>query len=237
MQPTPCGLVPLLLTLAGSPDAPPSFQVISPPTHVRPEVIPEVTSPPPGAGVTPSPRSSVPKTHEPLGATRPEKDALHVRWVLPEEPAWPLLERTGLPPARYEAGLFAWLVLSGRLGTSGVTVSRPIGVDEMTQGDEFITWGHCIHRAKTLTVVSASLKLSAASTRPWLPVEAWLLDEKGQKVGPFPVWMDVPVLYPGGKGAVAVEVDLVPGIPPRTFRLELREKDGGRVVPLGDLNL
>jgi hypothetical protein len=158
-----------------------------------------------------------------------------VRWVFPEEPAWPLRERAGDPPARYETGLFARLVLSRRLGKSGVTVSRLIGTNEMTQGDELIAWDHCIHRAKTLTVVSASLKLSAASTRPWLPGEAWLLDEKGQRVGPFTVWMDVPVLYPGGQGTVAVEVDLVPGIPPRTFWLELREKDGGRVTPLGNL--
>jgi hypothetical protein len=143
----------------------------------------------------------------------------------------------GVPPARYEAGLFAQLVLSGRLGRSDVTVSRLTDTDKMRQGDELVAWGQHIHRAKTLAVVSASLKLSTESTRPWLPGEAWLLDEKGQRVGPFPVWMDVPVLYPGGEGTVAVEVDLVTGTPPGTFRIELREKDGGRVVPLGNLKL
>lgn len=252
MRPTPCGLVPLLLTLAGSPEKPPSSQVISPETHARPEVIPEVTSPPgaqervalpgsatpPGADAPPRPRVSVPETHAPPGATRPEEDAQQVRWVFPEEPAWPLRERTGEPPARYENGLFARLVLSRRLGTSGVTFSRLMRTtNKLTQGGELVAWDQCIHRAETLTVVSASLKLSAASTRPWLPGEAWLLDEQGQRVGPFTVWMDVPVLYPGGEGTVAVEVDRVPNIPQGTFWLELREMNGGRVTLLGELTL
>ncbi len=171
------------------------------------------------------------------GDTGPGVDAWQARRVLPEAPAGPLPERAGDIPARYEPGLFARLVLSGRLGRSGVTFSRPMGTDGMTEGDDLIAWEQRIHRAETLVVVSAELKLSAASTRPWVPDEAWLLDMKGQRVGRFPVWMVVPVLYPGGRCTVAVEVELASDTPPRTLRLELREKDGGRVVPVGNLKL
>ncbi|QRN96523.1 DUF2381 family protein [Archangium violaceum] len=228
MRPTPCGLVPLLLALTGSPEEPPSFQVISPETPARPEMIPEVTPAPEGRERA----VRAPETPEATGSTGPEDDARQVR-VLPEAPARPLTERAG----DYETGLFARLVLSGRLGWSGVTLSRPMDAKGMTEGGELIAWDQLIHRAETLAVVSAALKLSAASTRPWVPTEAWLLDTKGERVGRFPVWMGVPMLYPGGRCIVVVEVELVPGASPRTLRLELREKDGGRVVAIGEMEL
>ncbi len=140
-------------------------------------------------------------------------------------------------PAPYEPGLFAKLVLSGRLGRGGVTLTRLPDAGKKTEGDEVSVRVSDIYRAEALTVVTVELKLSAAATTPWVPGEAWLLDAQGRVVGRLPVWMDGARLGPGELRTVAVEVELAPGAAPRALRLELREKDGGRTVRAGELKL
>jgi uncharacterized protein (TIGR02268 family) len=137
--------------------------------------------------------------------------------------------------ARYEPGLFARLVLSERLGLGGVTHTRLSNTDGTTGSHEVSVLGRRIHRAETLAVVTVQLKLSAASTRPWVPGEAWLLDARDHVVGRLPVWMDGTQLDPGGELTVATEVEPSPDWLPGTLRLELREKDGGQTVPAGNL--
>jgi uncharacterized protein (TIGR02268 family) len=139
--------------------------------------------------------------------------------------------------APYEPGLFAKLVLSGRLGRSGVTLRRLLDTGEIAKGDEVSVEARIIHRAEALAVVTVELTLSAAATTPWVPGEAWLLDAQGRVVDRLPVWMDGAQLGPGELRTVAVEVELAPGAAPRVLRLELREKDGGRTVRAGELEL
>jgi hypothetical protein len=148
----------------------------------------------------------------------------------PESPAPP-----GEPRAPYEAGLLARLVLSGRLGKQGVTFSNLQGTFTENTVGEVDAKDRCVYRSGPLTVVAMRLVLSAASPRPWVPDEAWLLDAEGHAVGRFPVWMDGTRLDPGQERHAAVELELTPGAHPGRLRLELREKDGGRTVRLGEL--
>jgi hypothetical protein len=137
--------------------------------------------------------------------------------------------------ARYEPGLFARLVLSERLGMGGVTSTRLLDTEGTTGSHEVSVKDRRIYRAKTLSVVTMRLKLSAESTLPWVPGEAWLLDAKGQVMGRLPVWMDGTRLDPGEERTVALEVEPAPDWPLGPLRLELREKDGERPVPAGNL--
>lgn len=146
----------------------------------------------------------------------------------PESPAPP-----SEPRASYEAGLLARLVLSGRLGKKGITFSLMQGTFTASTVGELDAKERSVYRSDTLTVVAMRLVLSAASPRPWVPDEAWLLDAEGHAVGRFPVWMDGTRLDPGQERHAAVEMELSPGA--QALWLELREKDGGRTVRLGGL--
>jgi len=137
--------------------------------------------------------------------------------------------------ARGEPGLLARLVLSGRLGRGGITVTWLMVSSVPNQQDEVSVGAKTLYRAEALAMVSLELKLSAAATKPWVPGEAWLLDARGRVVGRFPVWMEVARLGPGEKRTVAIEMELVPGAAPGALRLELREQDGGRTVNAGGL--
>jgi uncharacterized protein (TIGR02268 family) len=290
--PALCGLVPLLVTLAGSPGDAPSSQVISPNLRVLRVVISEVTSGPvaqvrvsPGfsttfrfgaplesaAVVTEGPEERLAPmevgattvTLEP-NAVLPEAGLLltvgfvdgyspsrasfllvpasgevdvQVRVVHPPGQAPPRQVRPETPRARYTSGLFARLVLSGRLGKSGVTRVRMQGDFQSPQVGDIVAKDRRLYRSDTLAVLVIKLRLSTASPQPWVPSEAWLLDMDGHVVGRSPVWMDGTRLDPGQESDVAVEVELVPGVSPRLLRLELREKDGGRTVRLEDLSL
>jgi uncharacterized protein (TIGR02268 family) len=162
---------------------------------------------------------------------------VQVRVMHPPGQASPPQVRSETPRARYTPGLFARLVLSGRLGKRGVTLTRMQGTFGVkVVGDIAIRPSH-IYRSDTFAVVALRLKLSAGSLQPWVPGEAWLLDMEGQVVGRFPVWMDGTRLDPGQERDVAVEVELVPDVPPRLLRLELREKNGERTLRLEDLKL
>jgi hypothetical protein len=141
------------------------------------------------------------------------------------------------PRARYTSGLFAKLVLSGRLGNRGITSTRLLGTFRTPQVGDVVAKDKQLYRADTVAVVAMRLKLSATSLQSWVPGEAWLLDMAGHVVDRSPVWMDGTRLDPGQERDVAVEVKLVPGVPPRRLRLELREKNGGRTVRLEDLKL
>jgi uncharacterized protein (TIGR02268 family) len=152
--------------------------------------------------------------------------------LLPSEPPRAPPES---PRARYVPGLFARLVLSERLGMGGVTSTELLDTEGTAGSHEVSVKDRRIHRAKTLSVVTMRLKLSAASTLPWVPGEAWLLDARGHVVGRLPMWMDGTRLDPGGERTVALEVEPAPDWPPGALRLELREKDGERTVPAGNL--
>jgi hypothetical protein len=136
-----------------------------------------------------------------------------------------------------EPGLLARLVLSGRLGRGGVTVSWWNDSHAPTPEDEVSVDERTLYLAETLAVVSMTLELSPAAAKPWGPGEAWLLDVRGSVVGRFPLWMEGTRLGPGEKRTVAFEVERVPGASPKELRLELRERDGGRTVQAGDLEL
>lgn len=152
--------------------------------------------------------------------------------LLPSEPPRAPPEDTR---ARYEPGLFARLVLSERLGMGGVTSTQVLDTEGTTGSHEVSVKDRRIHRAKTLSVLTMRLKLSAESILPWVPGEAWLLDAGGQVVGRLPVWMDGTRLNPGEERTVALEVEPAPDWPPGPLRLELREKDSERPVPAGNL--
>lgn len=290
MLPALCGLVPIVVSLAGAPGETPSSQVISPELRAPRVVIPEVTSAPvarvrvapdfsttfrfgaplesadvvtEGAKellaplevgattVTLEPHTALPEAgvlltvafvtgHSPARASfllvpaSGEVD-VQVRVMHPPGQASPPQVRSETPRARYTPGLFARLVLSGRLGKRGVTRTRMQGALDANDVGDVATSTRHIYRSDTLAVVALRLELSAASPQPWVPDEAWLLDMAGQVVGRFPVWMDGARLDPGQERDVAVEVELGPGVHPRRFQLELREKNGGRTVRLADV--
>ncbi|HLM44071.1 MAG TPA: DUF2381 family protein, partial [Myxococcaceae bacterium] len=94
-----------------------------------------------------------------------------------------------------------------------------------------------VYRAEGLTVVEVKLALPEAATKPWLPGEALLLDEKGQVVARPGVWLDGTRLAPGDKRTLALELDPLPGGAPRPLLLEIREKEGARTVRVQGLEL
>jgi hypothetical protein len=292
LLPAFCGLVPLLVTLAGGSGDAPSSQVSSPELRALRLVIPEVTSAPvarvrvaPGLSTTfrfGAPlESAVVETegHEALlapmevcattvtlepTADLPEAGLLltveFVDGYSPARASFLLIPASGevdvqvrvMPPpgqppppqvppeaprARYTSGLFARLVLSGRVGNRGITFTRMLGALDENDAGELETLTKNLYRSDTHAVVAMRLKLAATSLQSWMPSEAWLLDMKGHVVGRSPVWMDGTRLDPGQERDVAVEVELVPGMPPGLLRLELREKNGGRTVRLKDLKL
>ncbi|HZI02717.1 MAG TPA: DUF2381 family protein [Archangium sp.] len=234
MLPTLCGHLALLAALSADPPDLPPPQVITPRPRPTQEVIPEVTSPP------------APRGHAAQGAPST------FRFVPPLDPAafgqrggetGPLTVTPEPGTARPEAtrteepGLFARLVLSGRLGRGGVTVTWWKDPHAPTPEDEVSIWKKTLYLAETLAVVAMTLELSPAAAKPWGPGEAWLLDARGNVVGRFPLWMEGTRLGPGEKRTVAFEVERVPGASPRELRLELREWDGGRTVQAGALEL
>ncbi len=148
----------------------------------------------------------------------------------------PVLQaRLDIMRARCEAGAFARLVLSGRIGEQGVTTEflmvSPVGAE--------LSATHArVYRAEGLTVVEVKLELSgAATTKPWLPGEALLLDAKGEVVARPGVWLDGTRLAPGDKRTLALELDPLPGGAPRPLLLEIREKEGARTVRVQGLEL
>jgi uncharacterized protein (TIGR02268 family) len=147
----------------------------------------------------------------------------------------PVLQaRLDIMRARCEAGAFARLVLSGRIGEEGVTTEflpvSPVGAE--------LSATHArVYRAEGLTVVEVKLALPEAATKPWLPGEALLLDEKGQVVARPGVWLDGTRLAPGDKRTLALELDPLPGGAPRPLLLEIREKEGARTVRVQGLEL
>lgn len=232
MLPTLCGHLALLAALSGDPPAPPPPQVISPQPRSTQGAIPEVTSAParqePAAtGSAPSFRFIPPLDPAAFGQRSGETGT---PTVTPE----PEGARLEAPWVRFEPGLLARLVLSGRLDR-GVTVTWSLNDNAPSQQGEVFVGDKTLYRAGTLAVVTLALRLSPAATRPWVPGEAWLLDAQGGVVGRFPVWMERTRLGPGEQRTVAIEVEFVPGATPGALRLELREQDGGRTVHAGDL--
>lgn len=245
MLPTLCGHLALLAALSADPPGLPPPQVISPRPRPAQEVIPEVTSPPAPQGHTaagPTFRFIPPLDPAVLGQRGRETGA---PTVTPEpRTARPEAMRTEEPTARSEdsrvreePGLFARLVLSGRLRQGGVTVTWWKSTRAPTPEDEVSVEHRTLYLAETLAVVAMTLKLSPAAAKPWGPDEAWLLDARGGVVGRFPVWMEGTRLGPGEQRTVAFEVERVPDASPKELRLELRERDGGRTVHAGDLEL
>ncbi|MFY0528696.1 DUF2381 family protein [Archangium gephyra] len=234
MLPTLCGHLALLAALSADPPDRPPPQVISPRPRPTQEVIPEVTSPPAARGL---PTPGAPPTFRfipPLGPAVLEQHSGEpgTPTVTPEPGlAQPEATRTEEP------GLFARLVLSGRLGRGGVTVTWWNDSHAPTPEDEVSIGKRTLYLAETLAVVSMTLELSPAATKPWGPGEAWLLDARGGVVGRFPVWMEGIQLVPGERRTVAFEVERVSGTEPQTLRLELRERNGGHTVQAGDLEL
>jgi uncharacterized protein (TIGR02268 family) len=140
----------------------------------------------------------------------------------------PVLQaRLDIMRARCEAGDFARLVLSGRIGETGVTTN----VLTVAPGGMELSATHArVYRAEGLTVVEVKLALPKTATKPWLPGEALLLDEKGQVVARPGVWLDGTRLAPGEKRTLALELDPLPGGAPRPLLLEIRENEGERTV-------
>ncbi|MFE8602221.1 DUF2381 family protein [Archangium violaceum] len=247
MLPTLCGHLALLAALSADPPDIPLPQVTSPRPRPTQEVIPEVTSPPapPGhaAPGTPLPFRFIPPL-DPAALSRRNGEPGPPTVTAGPGSARPEAMNTGSPPlrpedahAREEPGLFARLVLSGQLRRGGITVAWWKGPRASTPEDLIFIDERTLYLAETLAVVAMTLKMSPAATAPWVPGEAWLLDAHGGVVGRFPVWMEGTQLGPGERRTVVFEVERVPGAPPQTLRLELRERNGGTTVRAGDVNL
>ena len=147
----------------------------------------------------------------------------------------PVLQaRLDIMRARCEAGAFARLVLSGRIGEQGVTTEflmvSPVGLEPRAAHAR-------LYRAEGLTVVEVKLDLSGAATKPWLPGEALLLDAKGEVVARPGVWLDGTRLAPGDIRTLVLELDPLPAGARRPLLLEIREKEGARTIRVQGLEL
>ncbi|WP_375767665.1 DUF2381 family protein [Archangium gephyra] len=129
--------------------------------------------------------------------------------------------------ARCEAGSLVKLALSGEL-QGGVTWQR---LKVPPVWDEVQVIEQHVYHARARIVVVARLQLPS-ETRPWFPGEARLRDAAGREVRRLPVWMDGTRLQPGEVRALAVELERPASDTDPPWDLELRDRDGGRAVPL-----
>jgi uncharacterized protein (TIGR02268 family) len=136
--------------------------------------------------------------------------------------------------AQCEAGGPTNLVLSGRLDLDGVRARR-IKTNEGVQAGMRLKEGTG-YRASTWALL-AVLVHNSPGQQPWTAGEARLTRADGTVVKALSVRMDRPQLAPGEMGLVVAETEAPYWTAGEVFRLELREKGGGRHLVIGTAEL
>ena len=132
--------------------------------------------------------------------------------------------------AQCEAGGPASLVLSGRLDLDGVR-ARPISLIQRVQAGMKQEEG-IGYRAGTWALVAVRVH-NLPGQQPWTVGEVHLTRADGTRVKVLSVRMDKPRLSPGETGLVVAETETPYWKAGEVFRLELREKGGGRHLVIG----
>jgi uncharacterized protein (TIGR02268 family) len=133
-----------------------------------------------------------------------------------------------------EAGGPANLVLSGRLDLAGVRARR-IKTDVSTQAGMKLMEG-AGYRATTWALVAVGVH-NLPGQQPWTAGEVRLTRADGTPVRVRSVRMDRPQLAPGETGLVVAELEAPHWKAGEVFRLEVREKGGGRHLVIGTAEL
>jgi uncharacterized protein (TIGR02268 family) len=126
------------------------------------------------------------------------------------------------------------LVLSGRLDMDGVR-ARPAEVAQLVQAGMRLSEG-VGYRAGTWAVVAVRVH-NLPGQQPWTAGEVRLTRADGTLVKVRSLRMDRPRLAPGEVGLVVAETEKPSWTSGEVFRLELREKGGGRHLVIGTVEL
>jgi uncharacterized protein (TIGR02268 family) len=133
-----------------------------------------------------------------------------------------------------EAGGPANLVLSGRLDLAGVQARRIKTIEGAQAGMGLKEGGG--YRATTWALVAVGLH-NLPGQQPWTAGEVRLTRADGTPVKVLSVRMDRPQLAPGETGLVVAEVEAPYWKAGEVFRVEVREKGGGRHLVIGTAEL
>jgi len=134
--------------------------------------------------------------------------------------------------AQCEAGGPINLVLSGRLDREGVR-ARPIAIAPGSQVQAGMKLEDGTgYRAGTWALAAVRVH-NLPGQQPWRAGEARLTRADGTPVRVVSVRMDRPRLAPGDEGLVVAETEVPYWTAGEVFRLELREKGGGRHLVIG----
>ncbi|WP_309895969.1 DUF2381 family protein [Archangium sp.] len=136
--------------------------------------------------------------------------------------------------AQCEAGSPSNLVLSGRLDLAGVRARR-VKTNEGIQAGMRLTEG-IGYRATTWAVVAVGVH-NLPGQQPWTAGEVRLTRADGTLVKVRSVRMDRPRLAPGETGLVVAELEAPSWKAGEVFRVEVREKGGGRHLVIGTAEL
>ncbi len=136
--------------------------------------------------------------------------------------------------AQCEAAGPSNLVLSGRLDLAGVRAWR-VKTNEGIQAGMRLTEG-IGYRATTWAVVAVGVH-NLPGQQPWTAGEVRLTRADGTPVKVRSVRMDRPRLAPGETGLVVAELEAPSWDVGEVFRIEVREKGGGRHLVIGTAEL
>jgi uncharacterized protein (TIGR02268 family) len=136
--------------------------------------------------------------------------------------------------AQCEAGGPINLVLSGRLGGEGVRARRINPLQGVQSG--MVLPAGIGYRASTWALVAVHVR-NLPGQQPWTVGEARLTRADGTPVKVLAVRMDRPQLAPGETGLVVAETEAPYWEVGTVFRVELREKGGGRNLVIGTAEL
>ncbi len=137
-------------------------------------------------------------------------------------------------PVQCEAGGPTDLVLSGRLDLDGVRARFIDLAQDIQAGMQLVNGAG--YRAGTWALVAVRVH-NLPGQQPWTAGEAQLTRVDGTRVKVLSLRMDRPRLAPGDTGLVVVETEAPYWTASEVFRLELREKGGGRNLVIGAVKL
>ena len=133
-----------------------------------------------------------------------------------------------------EAGGPAHLVLSGRLDLDGVRARR---IKTLEDPQPSLRLNHGAgYRARTWALVAVRVH-NLPGQQPWTAGELRLTRADGTPVKVLSIRMDRPRLAPGETGMVVAETETPSWTAGEVFRVELREKGGGRHLVIGTVEL
>ncbi|MGZ3457240.1 MAG: DUF2381 family protein [Archangium sp.] len=136
--------------------------------------------------------------------------------------------------AQCEAGGPSNLVLSGRLDLDGVLARRITFVERVQAGMKLEDGAG--YRAGSWSLVAVRVH-NLPGQPSWTAGEVRLTRADGHPVRVLSVRMDRPQLAPGEVGLVVAETEAPYWTASEVFRLELREKGGGRHLVIGTVEL